>query len=46
MMKMYTSYINDYDNANVIWNKYNHKPEFDDYLMVPFFAQPANLPLL
>lgn len=33
-MKMYTSYINDYDNANAIWTKYATKPEFADYLNV------------
>jgi hypothetical protein len=32
MMKMYTTYINEYDGATAVWTKFSVKPEFADYI--------------
>lgn len=32
MMKMYTTYINEYDGATAVWTKYSVKQEFADYI--------------
>ncbi len=34
MMKMYTTYINEYDGATAVWTKYSAKQEFADYIAV------------
>jgi hypothetical protein len=34
MMKMYTTYINEYDGATAVWTKFSVKPEFADYITV------------